>query len=150
MGYNKDYGDTTGNLYLNGVAIQNLSKIKNYVGYVTQHDIMHDNLTVKEILTYQAQLKLPEEDKDNKYITSSVTEVINLLALNQIGDRVVGSLDDNLISGGQRRRLSIGMDLATILFHIKLYLLSSISYSPFSCQCLIYQKFDRAGLHAKS
>jgi len=108
MGYNKDYGDTTGNLYLNGVAIQNLSKIKNYVGYVTQHDIMHENLTVKEILTYQAQLKLPEEDKDNKYITSSVTEVINLLALNQIGDRVVGNLDDNLISGGQRRRLSIG------------------------------------------
>ena len=69
---------------------------------------MHDNLTVKEILTYQAQLKLPEEDKSNAYITSSVTEVINLLALNQIGDRVVGHLDDNLISGGQRRRLSIG------------------------------------------
>ena len=108
MGYNKDYGETSGTLYLNGVPVPNLSKIKTYVGYLTQHDIMNENLTVKEILTYQAQLKLPEEDKTNEYVTSSVTEVINLLALNQIGDRVVGHLDDNLISGGQRRRLSIG------------------------------------------
>ena len=108
MGYNKDYGETTGTLQLNGVQVPNLSKIKTYVGYLTQHDTMHENLTVKEILTYQAMLKLPDEDKTNEYVTSSVTEVIRLLALNQIGDRVVGHLDDNLISGGQRRRLSIG------------------------------------------
>lgn len=108
MGHNKDYGETSGTLFLNGVPVPNLSKIKTYVGYVTQHDTMHENLTVKEILTYQAQLKLPEEDKTNEYVTSSVTEVINLLALSQIGDRVVGHLDDNFISGGQRRRLSIG------------------------------------------
>ena len=112
MGHNKDYGETSGTLYLNGVPVPNLSKIKTYVGYVTQHDTMHENLTVREILTYQAQLKLPEEDKTNEYVTSSVTEVINLLALSQIGDRVVGHLDDNLISGGQRRRLSIGKFLS--------------------------------------
>ena len=37
-----------------------------------------------------------------------VKETIRLLSLNRIGDRVVGTAESNMISGGQRRRLSIG------------------------------------------
>ena len=62
MGRSDDHGTVSGQILVNEVEIKSLRQISNYVGYVMQHDVMHENLTVKELLTYQAQLRLPKSE----------------------------------------------------------------------------------------
>ena len=62
MGRYNGRGSSSGGLYLNGTEIENLDVIRSTVGYVTQQDLMHPNLTVKEILTFQAQLRLSKSE----------------------------------------------------------------------------------------
>ena len=62
MGRYNGRGSSSGGLYLNETEIKDLDVIRSTVGYVTQQDLMHPNLTVKEILTYQAQLRLSKTE----------------------------------------------------------------------------------------
>ena len=48
-----------GEMRVNGIPIPNLRKFKKVVGFVPQEDTMHRTLTVQEVLTYQANLRLP-------------------------------------------------------------------------------------------
>ena len=100
VGQNMDYG---GNIYINGSELRDCySSIKQEVGFVPQDDIVHKDLTVEEVLRYSAQLKLPDAEQRRK----GVERVLNQLEMTHRRSARVKEL-----SGGQRKRVSIGVEL---------------------------------------
>ncbi|WVQ83082.1 hypothetical protein IAT38_005220 [Cryptococcus sp. DSM 104549] len=83
-------------------------KIK--VGYVDQTDVLSPTSTVLEALLFAAQLRLPEH-----YPTSTKTEaahsVLSQLHLTHVAHTRIGSSEHRGISGGEARRVSIGIEL---------------------------------------
>ena len=77
-------------------------------GYVTQDDALFPSLTVKETLMYSAMLRLPG---GRKVAAIRVEELVKELGLDHIADSRIGGGSDHGISGGERRRVSIGVDL---------------------------------------
>lgn len=78
--------------------------------YVTQHDnMLIPNLTVRETLYFQAQLRLPKDQR--KHVKKIVTLLIRSMGLNDCADRLIGSQREKGISGGERRRVSIAIQL---------------------------------------
>jgi ABC-type multidrug transport system ATPase subunit/pSer/pThr/pTyr-binding forkhead associated (FHA) protein/ABC-type multidrug transport system permease subunit len=75
------------------------------VGYVPQSDVLHDRLTVRETLMYTARLRLPS-DTSRAECAVSVEEVLEELRLVEHAETFV-----NRLSGGQRKRLSCGVEL---------------------------------------
>ncbi|MBD3411427.1 MAG: ATP-binding cassette domain-containing protein, partial [Ignavibacteriales bacterium] len=91
--------------------------IKDYIGYVPQDDLLFDNLTVYENLYYYAKLRFPEKPKDK--IETTVRRVLHDIELHEKRDIKVGNPLSKTLSGGQRKRLNIGLELlsdAEILF----------------------------------
>ena len=99
-----------GEVLINGVSIHKESdKIKGLIGYVSQDDLLIEELTVFENLYYNAKLcfgNLPEEE-----ITSRVDSVLRNLGLWDIRNMKVGNPLNAKISGGQRKRLNISLEL---------------------------------------
>jgi len=81
-----------------------------YASYVMQDDIVFAYFTVKEALTFAARLKLnvPEDVQDAR-----VKQLIIDLGLGECQDTQVGSVLKKLISGGERKRTAIGVELIT-------------------------------------
>ncbi|MGK7394722.1 MAG: ATP-binding cassette domain-containing protein [Candidatus Cyclobacteriaceae bacterium M3_2C_046] len=101
-----------GKILINGIDInseKDKEKIQGVIGYVSQDDLLIEELTVYENLYYNAKLcfaQLNEEALDKK-----VMEVLASLGLDQRKDIKVGSVLDKKISGGQRKRLNIALEL---------------------------------------
>ena len=80
------------------------------IGFVDQSDVLPSILTVQEALTFAAQLRMPEsvssEEKEAK-----VFEVMQQLGLVDIKDTRIGNVERRGISGGEARRVSIGLEL---------------------------------------
>ncbi|ORY44432.1 P-loop containing nucleoside triphosphate hydrolase protein [Rhizoclosmatium globosum] len=85
---------------------------RNLIGFVDQEDTLMPTLTVRETLMFSAQLRLPEsiskEDKIKK-----VNEVMATLGLSHVANTRVGGHGKRGISGGEKRRVSIGVELVT-------------------------------------
>lgn len=77
------------------------------LGYVPQDDIIHLDLPLRRTLEYAARLRLPA-DSGREQITAAVEEVLAVLDLTARADTRVGAL-----SGGERKRASIGVELLT-------------------------------------
>ncbi|KAL1843220.1 hypothetical protein VTJ49DRAFT_2551 [Mycothermus thermophilus] len=101
---------THGEIQINGVP-DKLKRYKKLVGYVPQDDIVLPDMTVYENIHHSARIRLPREWGDND-VRAHVESVINCLELAHIKDSMVGSIGKPTISGGQRKRVSIGMELA--------------------------------------
>jgi len=94
---------TSGMVLLNGDNLrQNFDLYRSEIGYVPQDDIVHRNLTVEEVLSYACQLRLPP-DTD---IAAAITHTLDLVKLSHVRHTVVDQL-----SGGQRKRVSIAVEL---------------------------------------
>ncbi len=99
---------TDGAVFLNGMPLyENWSAFRTSLGFVPQDDILHKELTVQRALTYAAALRLPS-DTTGAERAHRVDEVIKTLGLQERRDVPVGKL-----SGGQRKRVSIGAELLT-------------------------------------
>lgn len=98
---------TSGRVLYNAVDLyQNLDSLKSTIGFVPQEDIIHRQLSVRRCLYYAAKLRLPE-DLSEEEISRRVEEMLDILKLDpQRWDNPVGTL-----SGGQRKRVSIGIEL---------------------------------------
>lgn len=111
------YGRMTGSIRVNGVETP-ISRLKSVMGFVPQEDVMHSDLTVYENLYYSAMLRLPRSmPHDQK--KRIVDETIRMLGLDAIRHSVVGNVEKRGISGGQRKRVNIGMEIVswpTLLF----------------------------------
>ncbi len=100
----------SGKVLINGVNIHTEpEKIKGLIGYVSQDDLLIEELTVFENLFYNARLCFGNLDDDA--ITRKVEEVLHSLGLYDIKDMKVGTPLNKKISGGQRKRLNISLEL---------------------------------------
>ena len=79
------------------------------MGYVAQDDILFEELTVLENLYYSAKLDFPNESDDA--VLGRVQKVLRSVGLTEVSDLRVGSVLDKTISGGQRKRLNIALEL---------------------------------------
>jgi ABC-type multidrug transport system ATPase subunit len=109
---------SSGRVLINGVDIhESPGKIQGIIGYVPQDDLLIEDLTVFQNLYYAAKLCFGQYTE--KQIIELVMRVLMNLGLIEIRDLKVGSPLQKTISGGQRKRLNIALELLrepTILF----------------------------------
>ena len=94
-------------MYNNFDCYEHFDLFRQGLGYVPQDDIVHPELTVHQTLYYAARLRLPS-DTSGAEIERLIEEVLESLELTQRRDTAVLKL-----SGGQRKRVSIGVELLT-------------------------------------
>ncbi len=99
---------TDGHVFVNGVDLyHNYNQFRDEIGNVPQRDIVHMELTAEQALSYAAELRMPpdatEEDRQN-----AVNETLENLGLSYRKDLQIARL-----SGGQIKRVSIGVELLT-------------------------------------
>jgi ABC-type multidrug transport system ATPase subunit len=101
-----------GQVLLNGHDLYaSYAQFASYLGYVPQDDIIHRELTVGEALYYTARLRLP--DYREPEIRSRIREVLQSLDLMPTENVLIGSAEKKGISGGQRKRVNLAMELLT-------------------------------------
>lgn len=99
-----------GQVLINGIDIhKDPEKIEGIIGFVPQDDLLIEDLTVYENLYFAA--KLCFDNKDEESVHSLVMKTLEDLGLAEIKDLKVGSPLRKTISGGQRKRLNIGLEL---------------------------------------
>lgn len=86
----------------------NFDRFRDRMGYVPQDDLLFANLTVFENLYFNARLRYPDGTNDLKALVHSVLRDIDLY---EKRDLKVGSPEHKVLSGGQRKRLNIGLEL---------------------------------------
>jgi len=104
---------------INGISLYgNYDIFRGNIGYVPQDDIMHSELTVYEALYYTSRLRLPS-DTSKKEIKELIEQnLTNLGLIDQtrhldIRNVIIGSSEKKGISGGQRKRVNLAMELLT-------------------------------------
>ena len=97
-----------GSVLINNLDLyEHLDSIKQSIGYVPQDDIIHRELTVYRTLYYVAKLRL-SRDVSRKEIDQIIEEVLDVTGLTERR-----SVPINQLSGGQRKRVSIAVELIT-------------------------------------
>jgi ABC-type multidrug transport system ATPase subunit len=97
-------------LYRNLDLLKNFDMFRTLIGYVPQDDIMHAQLTVYKALYYTAKLRLPP-DTTNQQIDQRIRKVLESVGLlEQIHDEI-GDAVRKTLSGGQRKRVNLAMEL---------------------------------------
>lgn len=101
---------SSGRVLINGIDIhQEPDQVRGIVGYIPQDDLLVEDLTVFENLYYAARLCFRYYTKEE--IITLVEQTLLSLGLTEIRELKVGSPLDKSISGGQRKRLNIGLEL---------------------------------------
>ncbi|MRR19797.1 ATP-binding cassette domain-containing protein [bacterium] len=100
----------SGSVYINGYDLHSdPAELKGLIGYVPQDDLLIEELTVYQNLYYNARLTFG--DYDEKKLNEVVITVLKELDLYEYRDLLVGDPLNKKISGGQRKRLNIGLEL---------------------------------------
>uniref|UniRef100_A0A8C1HFM6 ATP-binding cassette, sub-family G (WHITE), member 2c n=1 Tax=Cyprinus carpio carpio TaxID=630221 RepID=A0A8C1HFM6_CYPCA len=81
--------------------------------YVVQNDILMGTLTVRENLAFSANLRLSRKEYSSADKQMRVDSVIQELGLNDCADTKIGTMFLRGVSGGEKKRCSIGMELIT-------------------------------------
>ncbi|KAF7131676.1 hypothetical protein RHSIM_Rhsim09G0114200 [Rhododendron simsii] len=101
-------GKVSGVITYNGQSFS--SSVKRKTGFVSQDDVLYPHLTVLETLTYAALLRLPNKlTRDEKIEQAEL--VIAELGLNRCQNNVIGGPLFRGVSGGERKRVSIGQEM---------------------------------------
>uniref|UniRef100_M8BCW0 Putative white-brown complex-30-like protein n=1 Tax=Aegilops tauschii TaxID=37682 RepID=M8BCW0_AEGTA len=100
---------TTGTILINGKQ-EPIRAYKKIIGFVPQDDIVHGNLTVQENLWFNARCRLPVEMSQAEKVLV-VERVIESLGLQPVRDSMVGTVEKRGISGGQRKRVNVGLEM---------------------------------------
>jgi ABC transport system ATP-binding/permease protein len=101
---------SAGNIYINGYDINSESeKLMGLIGYVPQDDMLIEELTVYQNLYFNARLCFGDYNEEKLHET--VINMLQSLELYDIKDLQVGDILNKKVSGGQRKRLNIGLEL---------------------------------------
>ncbi len=101
---------TQGQVLINGIDIhRNPGKIEGVIGFVPQDDLLIEDLTVYQNLYFAAKLCFSHLNEEE--IDMLVLKTLDDLGLNAAKDLKVGSPLQKTISGGQRKRVNIGLEL---------------------------------------
>ena len=107
----KASGFVGGRICLNGYPV-NPKEMRQLSGYVTQEDILPGSLTVREYLMFQAYLRISTSALDRKNVRAeAVTKRLAQLNLTGCGDSPIGNQFNRGISGGEKRRVSVAVEL---------------------------------------
>jgi len=99
---------TAGSVRFDGIDVHaNVGSFRSVLGYVPQDDIIHADLPLERTLRYAARLRLPSTASAAE-VDGAVRDALHAVGLTHHADVVVGAL-----SGGQRKRASIAVELLT-------------------------------------
>ncbi len=99
-----------GDVLFNGRSLYgNYDALRKYVCYIPQHDAFDEHLTIEENLDFAAALRAPHLSRRDRLrrIDGKLAE----LGLNERRNSVVGAVTKKTLSGGERKRLNIGLDM---------------------------------------
>ncbi|KAJ6716300.1 ABC TRANSPORTER G FAMILY MEMBER 23 [Salix koriyanagi] len=94
---------------INGRCMASTAQLRKICGFVTQEDNLLPLLTVKETLMFSAKFRLKE--KSSKEREERVGSLMHELGLFHVANSFVGDEENRGISGGERKRVSIGVDM---------------------------------------
>ncbi|OIR57167.1 MAG: ABC transporter superfamily protein [Amphiamblys sp. WSBS2006] len=103
--------EATGSVLINGQRFQ-AEKMKKISGFVSQEDILLETSTVDELLRMSAVLRLPSSLSAPE-VEETIDGVVGTLMLDKCRNTVVGEINSVGLSGGERKRASIGMEMIT-------------------------------------
>jgi len=104
------YSPESGSVTINGINLHtHREKLQGVIGLIPQDDLLIEELTVFQNLYYNA--KLCFRDAGDEEIRNLVNKTLISLGLLDISDLKVGNPFNKLISGGQRKRLNIALEL---------------------------------------
>ncbi|KAM6346628.1 broad substrate specificity ATP-binding cassette transporter ABCG2 isoform 2-T2 [Podargus strigoides] len=106
----KDPHGLSGDILINGAPQP--ANFKCTSGYVVQDDVVMGTLTVRENLRFSAALRLPKSVKEQEK-NERINQIIKELGLSKVADSKVGTQFTRGVSGGERKRTNIGMELIT-------------------------------------
>ena len=99
-----------GDIYINGEKMENIDEVRGKVGYVTQFDNLFPRSTVFENFNFVANMnyghRLSKEE-----ISDMVESLIKYLRLEKCRNTIIGSDTIRGVSGGERKRVSIGNEI---------------------------------------
>jgi len=101
---------TSGKVVVNGTEMASLSKFKKLCGFVPQEDVMLRELTVYDNILFSARYRLPASLTYTE-VEEKVRKCIDILGLSHIKYSIIGDERSRGISGGQRKRVNIGIEL---------------------------------------
>jgi len=100
----------SGDVRINGISLFSQDdRLDGVIGYVPQDDLLVEDLTVFENLWYAASLCFAGKNREE--LTAVVNQSLSTLGLYEKRDCRVGSPMNKVISGGQRKRLNIALEL---------------------------------------
>ena len=109
-GYNPP---TSGQVRINGEDLYLIyDALRGSIGYVPQDDIVHPELTVFEAVKYSAKFRLPPDYSDAE-IDGLVDQTLRDLGLETVRNLEIGKPEKKVLSGGQRKRVNIALELVT-------------------------------------
>jgi ABC-type multidrug transport system ATPase subunit/pSer/pThr/pTyr-binding forkhead associated (FHA) protein len=104
---------TSGQVRINGEDLYTIyDALRGSIGYVPQDDIVHPELTVFEAVKYSARFRLPP-DYSEEEIDRRVDETLRDLGLEGVRNLQIGKPEKKVLSGGQRKRVNIALELVT-------------------------------------
>jgi ABC-type multidrug transport system ATPase subunit len=107
---NGNFRPESGKVTFNGIDVhKESSRIKPFFGYVPQDDLLIEDLSVFDNLFFSARLSLPELSRNE--VSERVDSLLKDLGLFQVRNLRVGNSLSKTISGGQRKRLNIALEL---------------------------------------
>jgi ABC-type multidrug transport system ATPase subunit/ABC-type multidrug transport system permease subunit len=98
-----------GQITLNGKDAD-LKQVSKLSGFVYQDDVILPTMTVKEAIMMSARLRLSKYTPENE-IQERCSEMMRILSLHKCSDTIIGSAMSKGISGGERKRVALAMEL---------------------------------------
>ncbi|XP_061438932.1 broad substrate specificity ATP-binding cassette transporter ABCG2-like [Rhineura floridana] len=139
----KDPHGLSGDVLINGAPQP--ANFKCISGYVVQDDVVMGTLTVRENFQFSAALRLPKTVREQEK-KERVDQILKELGLTKVADSKVGTQFIRGISGGERKRTNIGMELITdpaILFLDEPT--TGLDASTANAVLLLFQRMARQG-----
>ncbi len=104
---------TGGVVRINGEDLYSIyDTLRGSIGYVPQDDLVHPELTVFEAIRYSAKFRLPPDYSEDE-IDARVEQTIKDLGLETVKNLQIGRPEKKILSGGQRKRVNIALELVT-------------------------------------
>ena len=103
-------GTVNGEIFVNNQKV-GPEELKEISGFVFQDDVIQSTMTVRECISMSATLRLPKESPETR--REKVERIIKELGLEQCADTFIGDAQLKGVSGGERKRCSIAMEVVT-------------------------------------
>lgn len=101
-------GTVTGHILVNGLKITDPQQIKNISGFLEQDDVFFTTFTPREILNFCAKMKITGSASEREDVVDNLIKDLNL---GKCVDSKIGDFQKKGISGGEKRRISLAIEL---------------------------------------